>query len=292
MTKLKPRYFFGKSYNIFRIKRNVLSWCLNDYRGAVKVLMYHDILASRLEQFNNHIKTLYNSYPFLSPKQFHSFIKGDYRIEGLHLLITFDDGFLSSKVAAMEVLEPLKIKSIFFVAANFIGLSDELKWRHFVSQKIYDGKKPENEIGQEYTPMNWEDLIWLKEYGHSIGSHTLNHVRLSKLLTVDALISEIIESGNTLAKRLDVTIEDFAYPFGDIGSISAEALAVIQQRYKYCFSGIRGLNRPSTHTMSILRDVISLDDPLDYLILQVENGLSFWYREQAQVLRSMIKDNV
>lgn len=289
---MRPRYLLGKLYNVFKIQRQILSYCRDNCKGAVKILIYHDIPASRLEQFNDHIKALYNSYPFLTPNQFHAFMNGDYCMEGLHLLITFDDGFLSSKIAAMEILEPLKIKSFFFVTANFIGLTNEALWRRFVSQKIYDGLKHENEIGHEYAPMDWKDIIWLKNHGHTIGSHTLNHVRLSRLPTVDALASEIIGSGDILEKRLDMTINDFAYPFGDIGSISPEALALIQKRYKYCFSGLRGLNRPSTHPMSIFRDAINLGDTVDYLKLQAEDGLSLLYRKQSKKLRSMIKDDL
>lgn len=286
---MRFRYVFAKTHNILKLYRNIL-WCSsNNNKGAVKVLIYHDIPESKLEIFHNQIKTLHSDYHFLTPDKFHSFITGDSHLSGLNLLVTFDDGFQSSKIAAEKVLGPLGIKALFFVTVNFIGLSDEQQWKLFVSRKICDGNKFVQHIGPEHAPMSWQDLFWLKDNGHTIGSHTLNHSKLSSQLSEDVLISEIIQSGDILTKKLNTTIEDFAFPFGNIESISSRAILQIRKKYKYCFSGIRGLNRPSTHSIGILRDPVNFDDTTDYLKFQIENGLSCLYYKKSKVLQNLIK---
>jgi hypothetical protein len=102
-------------------------------------------------------------------------------------------------------------------------------------------------------------------------------------------MSEIIDSGNILRKKLNTNVDDFAYPFGNIESICPKAIAQIQKQYKYCFSGIRGLNVPSTSPMGIFRDPVSLDDTIDCLRFQVENGLSWLYYKKSKTLRSFIE---
>jgi peptidoglycan/xylan/chitin deacetylase (PgdA/CDA1 family) len=283
---MKLRYVLGKTHNILQARRRLISKFFNNNEGLVKVLTYHDIPENQLEQFNNHIKFLYDSYPFLNLDDFHSFLGGNNYIEGLHLLITFDDAFLSSKIAAAEILEQLGIKAVFFVTANFVGLSDEYEWKNFVSNRFFNGNKSFQEIGREYAPMSKDDLLWLRDKGHAIGSHSLNHMRLP-CLPKEELESEIVGSGDFLAGELKIAIDDFAYPFGDIGSINAASMTLIRRRYKCCFSGIRGLNKPSTSPMAIFRDSVSLDDTPDYLKFIVEDGLSVMYYGKSKTLRNM-----
>ncbi|MFH1616619.1 MAG: polysaccharide deacetylase family protein [Planctomycetota bacterium] len=287
---MKVRYVFAKTHNILKLQRNIQQRLCNHSEGVVKVLIYHDIPESRLGKFHDQIKALYDNYIFITPNQFHFFMAGNCNLRGLNLLLTFDDGFLSSRTAAEEVLGPLGIKALFFVTVNFVGISDEQQWKHFVSDKICGGTEHVQNFKPEYMPMGWQDIFWLRDNGHTIGSHTLSHPGLSFRLTENVLASEIIQSGDILEEKLDTAIDDFAYPFGNIESISPQAIAQIQKRYKYCFSGIRGLNRPLTHPMGIFRDSVNLDDTIDYLKFQVENGLSWLYYRKSRKLQSLINE--
>ena len=282
---MKLRYGLGKLHNILRFRRKMLRFLGGGNKGIVKVLIYHDIPDAKLERFRRHIKILSDNYSFITPGQFHSFIAEDIQLNGLNLLLSFDDGFLSSRIAAEKVLGPLGIKALFFVTINFIGLSDEQLWKLFASNKIFDGKKQVQQLGPEYAPMSWQDLLWLQDNGHSIGSHSLDHSRLTGKFSV----SELVESASILREKLSTSIYDFAYPFGDIESICPKAITQIQKQYKYCFSGVRGLNSSLTHPMGILRDPVDLDDTADYLRFQVENGLSWLYCKKSKVLNDFIK---
>src|SRR6185436_13924958 len=93
-------------------------------------------------------------------------------------------------------------------------------------------------IPKHRTFMSWEDLQSLLAAGHTIGSHTLSHQRLS-MISNDERKKEIIDSGDVLEKRLGTKIRWFAYPFGDIGSIDAESYRIIRTRYDFCCTGLR-----------------------------------------------------
>ncbi|VVB88601.1 Polysaccharide deacetylase [uncultured archaeon] len=279
---MKMRYFAGHFAPFLSTGRKIRS--LYDNSGYVRVLIYHDISESKLGLFSRQIHYLASHYQFLTPEQFQRFTQGEYYISGANLLITFDDGFKSNRLVAEKVLGPMGIKGIFFVTTEFIGQPDRTVQREFIEHQIFDGDISGSEILSGMEPLTWDDLEYLLEQGHVIGSHTCNHKRLSKVHSQNDLHYEIIESGNILEKKLGVTIDCFAYPFGDIDSICNGPVNLIKQRYKYSFSGIRGSNYSSVFPYAILRDAISVNDPPGYLRLIIENGIDIFYRKKASRL--------
>lgn len=280
--KSRPqRYKLSGLTPIFRAIRSITI----GNEGVVKILLYHDVPNNKLPLFKSHIEYLKQKYTFITPEEFHLFLLGKKDLKGLNLLVTFDDGFKSSKYATEQVLDPLEIKALFFLTVDFIGMKD--KYDKFVAEKIYDGCCSDDQFSAEHMPMDWEEVETLIEHGHSIGSHTINHHRLSSL-NKEELIYEIFESCEKLEKALDIKVDALAYPFGDIGSIDKNAIDVIKQRYKFCYSGLRGFNRKDTSPFSVLRDEISLNYPTDYVAFIVENGLGWSYYSRVKQLNKMI----
>ena len=287
---MKLRYLAGYSAPFLALCRRLRSLLLNDDEGVVKVLIYHNISGDKFALFRRQIQYLASTYQFLTPLQFEEFVYGRYRISGINLLITFDDGFKSNRVVAERVLHPLGIKGIFFVPTEFIGLPDKNKQNEFIVKQIYSGDIYNPEISSDMKPLTLEDVKYLLAQGHTIGSHGRNHRRLSLIQSQEELRDEIIESGNILEEKLGIPITYFAYPFGDIGSISRQAMKLIQERYTYCFSGIRGENRFPIDRHAILRDSISVDDTLYYTHLIVEKALDPIYWKKVKTLKTLISD--
>lgn len=288
---MKLRYLAGysTSFLVFynRIRRLLAKEAT---KGCLKILMYHNIPENKLELFKQQIYYLASIYRFLTPLQFLDFVNGKYCLSDINLLITFDDGFKSNRIVAEKILAQFGIKGIFFVSTEFIGLQDIYERKEFIAQQIYGGDSTNPEISSEMGALTWEDLEYLLDQGHSIGCHTKNHKRLSELHSKEELYDEIVESGNMLAKKLAVPINYFAYPFGDIDSVSKLAMKIVKSRYKYCFSGVRGSNYFPVDTYAILRDTISLDDPLSYVRFIVEGGLDIIYRNKAKRLLALTRD--
>jgi peptidoglycan/xylan/chitin deacetylase (PgdA/CDA1 family) len=132
--------------------------------------------------------------------------------------------------------------------------------------------------------MTWNDLAWLLEAGHTIGSHTRKHARLSELKQANELEAEIIESANVIERNLGVKVEHLAYPFGDLASFSPEALGVAKQRFSFIYTGLRGDNaRGAPPPWALRRDVIFPSNSFGLIGALLEGGADIRYaRELAK----------
>ncbi len=103
------------------------------------------------------------------------------------IIISFDDGWSDQFTYAFPILKKYHYTATFFVFTNPIGR------RGFVS---------------------WSDLREMRDAGMTIGSHSKSHPFLTKITDPAVLWSEIDGSKQTLEKNLGVTVNEFAYPFG------------------------------------------------------------------------------
>ncbi|MGR3219548.1 MAG: polysaccharide deacetylase family protein [Candidatus Anammoxibacter sp.] len=282
------RYKLSALSPILKTVRSLSCGYRKQKKALIKVLLFHDIPYEGLLMFRTQIEALKQEYNFITPDEFHAFLVGEKELNGLNILVTFDDGFVSSKYATEHVLEPLGIKAMFFLTVGFIGLKDN--WKKFAVQKIYDGCCTEDEVGSEHAPMGWEDVDWLTQHGHTIGAYTVNLTRLSTI-SKDELICEISENRDKLEKILGSKVDSFAYPFGDINSIDKGAMGIIQKNYTFCYSGIRGFNKRDTSKYAILRDEISINYPSGYVGFIVENGLGWRYVHHERRLNKLILES-
>ena len=95
--------------------------------------------------------------------------------------ITFDDGFQSS----YRAIKMLKNKSIFFVCPGFLNITGTRSINEFLINKFLVTKSYQNDENATHKmkPVTWEELRELAKLGHTIGSHTINHVRLSQIVS-------------------------------------------------------------------------------------------------------------
>ena len=120
--------------------------------------------------------------------------------------------------------------------------------------------------------MQWSDLEALLEYGHTIGGHTKRHTRLSNGVSEDELHEELFNSAIYIEKKLGNEVEHFAFTFGDIDSISLDALSVASKKFKYIYSGIRGDNFEVASPITIRRDAAAFLDS-SYKYVPFKNNL-------------------
>ena len=64
----------------------------------------------------------------------------------------------------------------------------------------------------------------------------------------------MIASADTITEQLGITVEHFAYTFGDIDSFNEEALEIAKRRFRYVYSGVRGNNANNVSPLAIRRD--------------------------------------
>ena len=257
--------------------------------ARLRVLLYHDIAPQQEAYFKRQLRWLSKSWRFVTPQQFSGMLDGTLPLDRDSLLLTFDDGFLSNRGVAERILNPLKIKGIFFIVSNFSKLSKGDDWRRFVAQHIDPGLRPED-VPVSKQNMSIDDLKFLNNTGHSIGAHTANHIRLSDTLN-DGLSREIVDSADYLEQKLGIKIEHFAYTFGDLSSFTPEALAIASHRFKYIHTGLRGDNSLKTPPWAIRRDSLSPTDPLYLLGALLEGGADRFYLSSLNEYESWLGDD-
>ena len=227
-------------------------------RDRLRVLLYHDIPDSEMERFAAQLRWLSRQWRFVSPDRFGAMMSGDEPIRGRNLLVSFDDGFLSNRHAAERVLNPLRIHAMFFAVPAFVAIEDRDEARRFIAKNVQPGSRAED-LPAHWENMRWPDLEALLEQGHTIGAHTATHARLSTVTESARLRAEIVESADVLADRLGIAVDHFAYTFGDIGSVTPEALSLARSRFRFVHSGLRGNNVGAT-PFTIRRDSAALQD--------------------------------
>ena len=112
-------------------------------------------------------------------------------------VITFDDGYVDN-LAACEELKKRNMRATCFIVSGSIGQSPG--WAE-------DGR-PAGRL------LNANELRGMQVSGMEIGSHTVNHVRLTQADDTH-LMQELTESKSTLEDLLGSAITSFAYPYGD-----------------------------------------------------------------------------
>ena len=254
-----------------------------------RVLLFHDIPEDRMEGFARLVQYLASHHALMTPKQAEDVLEGQSLLfkEGqTPYLLTFDDGFESQARAAREVLEPLDVKAVFFVCPRLMDASGQ-EQRHQIAKQMFDGLILPDDLPKELSLMSWDSLNRLVTAGHTIGSHTGSHRRLSALGT-ESRVQEIVDSADLLESRINQAVRWFAFPFGDVGSIDASALEIIGRRYAYCCSGVAGPNNALTDPLGISRANIDLDLAFSYQLFVLEGGMDFRYRRRAMQYRSML----
>ncbi|EMJ96551.1 polysaccharide deacetylase family protein [Leptospira alstonii] len=280
--------FLAASYFPLRIS-NALGLSLGIKKNSeLRVLLYHDIPLEKQTRFKAQLERVSRDWKFISPQVFSEMMRGERKIEGRNLLLTFDDGYISNRRVAEEVLDPLGIKALFFIISDFVDVKDPLDQKKFISANIYPDYLPE-EVPDGWAPMRWKDLQILLEKGHSIGSHTRTHARLSQITDLVRLNDEIATSKKILEKKIGISIKHFAYTFGDLGSFSRDALKIARENYEFVYTGLRGKNE-ILRNWAIRREAFSPSDS-DHLIGAIlEGGADILYKGKLRIYESWVSD--
>lgn len=257
--------------------------------GAFRILTFHDVPKLEQEAFDRLIRHVLEANGFLTPAEAEASLLGEQppTTNGrIPCLLTFDDGFASNVTVAHEVLGRYGLKAIFFVCPGLIDLPRE-SHRQALTRHVYDDSISEANVPDDLSFMGWDGAEELVRLGHTIGSHTLLHSRLSSLEEEEQR-REIVGSADYLEERLGVPIKWFAFPFGDLGSIDSRSMQIVAERYRFCCSGLRGLNSAETSPVGLLREAIDLTSPFGFQHLVLEGGMDFRHQKRARHLAELL----
>lgn len=206
----------------------IYRWRVRRRGPLVRVLCFHDV--PDRQWFEAVIELLVSEYALITPGQFHN---NQFVADKINILLTFDDGYQSWIDVCLPVMKKYDVKGIFFINSGLLDCAgDEDAVAAYMREKLL--------LQNIRKPMTWEGARALVAAGHNIGGHTINHVRLSQVDEVTAH-REIADDKARLESILNITIGDFAFPFGGVGDYNQE-LSKLSHRsdYKFIYSAIAG----------------------------------------------------
>jgi peptidoglycan/xylan/chitin deacetylase (PgdA/CDA1 family) len=260
-----------------------------DAAASFRILLFHHIPREQMAAFERLLRYVLDVHGIITPQEADALLAGRV-VPTQHgrvpYLLTFDDGFQSHGNVAREILDQHGVKAIFFVCPGLIDVPREHQ-RDTIARFIFEGHVRGTDLPDEMALMSWADLDALAASGHTIGSHTALHRRLAWLSEEDQE-QELIGAAVRLEQRLDLKVNWFAYPFGDLSSVDRRSIHIIAKHHQFCCSGIRGVNSARNHPLALLREQLDPVGPFEYQQLVVEGGLDIFHRIRARRLQGLV----
>jgi len=213
----------------------------------ITVLLYHrvsddarDNLTVGIEQFDSQMALLRrHCLPLTIQQVLDSEVIP--RTDGRPLVaVTFDDGYLDNYEHAAPALIRHGIPAAFFVTTGLIGTQE--RFPHDVRR------------GNPRIPlMNWDHLRTMREWGFTIGSHTVHHIDCATE-PEETVRAELAQSRDHLRAELGLADCLFAYPYGGRNNMTAQRLELVKQAgYIGCLAAYGGTNVGSVDRFRVLR---------------------------------------
>jgi peptidoglycan/xylan/chitin deacetylase (PgdA/CDA1 family) len=192
-------------------------------RPAPLILCYHAISSTWPVSLATCERALESQLSFLKRRDYVglTFLDAERRrvagsLPGRSVVVTFDDGFLST-LRAKPILDEVGFPATLFVVTEFVDSGEPLAWDG-IGAHVWT-----REQVKELQPLSWSDLDALVSAGWEVGSHTVRHRNLLAL-DADELERELRESRDVIRARVGGG-ETVAYPFGHADSRVAMAAA-------------------------------------------------------------------
>lgn len=138
-----------------------------------------------------------------------------------NVALTFDDAFLEHFTVVAPLLEELGLPATFFIPSSVLRMN-EVEKRHF--------SKVQLRRSTLFDFMSEEQVALLAQNPlFEIGGHTSSHIDFGEEQEAAELEKEIVADKLLLEKITGRPLRFFAYPFGNVHHLSAEAIGMIQR---------------------------------------------------------------
>jgi glycosyltransferase involved in cell wall biosynthesis/peptidoglycan/xylan/chitin deacetylase (PgdA/CDA1 family) len=230
---------------------------INPRKRAIgnRILVYHLVLPEDKDRFKDHLKFLNDHFAICSLAEMRQPSRGNSNGGGYHVAITFDDGFRVLTRTCLETLQQFGVKATFFVPTGFIELSRDPTLAAKFSLRSHYYNLP-------LEPMCPEDLKFLADLGHEVGSHGISHISLSSLSQL-AAERELDLSRQQIFNWTGKQPMGFAYPYGHLSSSVGNPFKWVEDAgYDYAVTLKRGVLDKCSSRFSLPRDHIEGNWPL------------------------------
>lgn len=187
----------------------------------ITVLLYHQIGNSpnantnldcycKVEDFKNQMSFLYeNNFKVITLSQACQLIEQSANIESDFVVLTFDDGCDSFYECVHPILAEFGFPAVVYPVVGYLG--KRASWKGLTNHQI--------------SILSSKKLRELSNSGYEIGSHTIEHPRLTTLQT-ENICEQLSGSKEILEDILGKPVTSFSYPHGNFNS---ETIAILKE---------------------------------------------------------------
>ena len=254
---------------------------------TIRVCLSHFVRAEDVAHYGRLVSMMRTRRRMIAPSElFDYYTQPAPSLCGEFLLMSFDDGLLSSFTATQQVLNPLGIKAIFFVPTAILELRGPDDMRQFYWERVYRKRRPLAGLRpEEYVAMTADHLRELSRQGHSIMPHTHSHMHLSQITSPALVEQELTRPRRLLEDLVDQAAPGFAFPVGSERVISAQAYRSIRKIYSFCFTGLNGMNSERTDPFYLHRDPIHAHDTCEHTATVMGGAYDLYYWTKMRRLK-------
>lgn len=209
-------------------------------KPAALVLCYHGVSSGdtlvdiKQADFLDQLKYLRVHFDIVPVSHVVEMAKGNKQITQPTVALTFDDGYKD----LLDVVAPAL--SRFNIPATVFAMAKPERARR-------------DELANDKALLTYDELRVLCDLGWTIGSHTLTHPDLSKLMPREVQV-EVEESKQILESKLGVKVRYFAYPKGIMTTVAVHACQ--RAGYEAAFSAVAGRIKPGAKLYSLARVLV------------------------------------
>ncbi len=149
-------------------------------------------------------------------------------------ILTFDDGYKDNLTNALPILKKYNYTATCFVVSDLIGKSNlwDKNYKNFKHKEL----------------LTIHDLVEWNKSGMKIGSHTKNHLNITKINEED-IDEEIQSSKKKIEDLIGTEINSFSYPYGKVNKVTAEKVRSI---YKYAVTTVKSRFNSTKHNLNFI----------------------------------------
>jgi len=281
MTPFKLKELLAKSLYSLGILQALIK--LQSKSPGIRIVNYHDVPATFGFQLEQQLQWFSTFFAPACPGDLDRLLyKGGLASGGkLKLLMTFDDGYVSSYNVVAPLLEKYGFRGFFFIPAKVLDLpeQDQKTWAN--EHSIYP--LGNNERAQVF--MNLSQVNDLHARGHHVGVHGMNHARLTSELTKQELTEEIITSRAILADRLGFAPASFAWIGGEKWAYSENAANYLsKQKYQFIFATNNAIIRESSDPQCLDRTNLEAHFSKEVTFFQLSGIMDLLYLRKRKAV--------
>ena len=240
----------------------------NFNKNRIQFLYIHHVFNDEKNKLTKLVESLSKNHTFISYSDAVNKILTR-QIDKPYIVFSSDDG-LKNNMNTLNVFNDFSIKACFFINPELIGETDYEKIKTHCKLKL---NSPPSEF------LNWHEIDQLLKAGHEVGSHTMDHINLTK--TKKEEIKENIEKSYKIIKEHCGTAEHFAFPYGTFNDFNKQAAGIVYKTgFKSVASAVRGVhinhNTDLTYkNLCIRRDHIVLAWKLKHSLFFISKNAKF-----------------